>query len=103
MRGWLSYINRWKSPEDQIFAYGRLHRFLESYRDTRVLDFDAKAVEIYKELKSKKIRVGTTDLKIAPIAVANSALLISRNLTDFERVPNLSVEDWTQPNSARTN
>jgi tRNA(fMet)-specific endonuclease VapC len=95
MRGWLSYIARFRNPEDQIFAYGRLHRFLESYRKTQVLDFDEKSVEKYRELKAQKIRVGTMDMKIAAIAIANNAILISRNLVDFERVPHLTVEDWT--------
>ena len=34
------------------------------------------------------------DLRIASIVPANSATLLSRNLRDFERVPDLQVEDW---------
>ena len=34
------------------------------------------------------------DLRIAAIARANNATLLSRNLKDFERVPELKVEDW---------
>lgn len=34
------------------------------------------------------------DVRIASIVLANDALLISRNLRDFERVPGLGVEDW---------
>jgi tRNA(fMet)-specific endonuclease VapC len=33
-------------------------------------------------------------LKIAAIAIANDALLLSANLRDFEQVPGLRVEDW---------
>ncbi len=95
MRGWLSYISKCKTAEDQIFAYRMLHRFLESYRNTQVLDFDDKAASIFRELKSNRIRIGTMDLKIASIAIANDAILVSRNLADFERVPNLTVNDWT--------
>jgi tRNA(fMet)-specific endonuclease VapC len=36
------------------------------------------------------------DLKIASIAIANDAVLVSRNLSDFEQVPDLSVQDWTR-------
>lgn len=77
MRGWLSYVARCKTLDDQIFAYGRLHRFLESYRNTQVLDFTESAATIFRELKSQKIRVGTMDLKIASITIANNAILIS--------------------------
>jgi tRNA(fMet)-specific endonuclease VapC len=33
------------------------------------------------------------DLKIASIAIANEAILVSRNLKDFEKVPDLTVQD----------
>ena len=35
------------------------------------------------------------DLRIAAITIARDALLISKNLTDFRKVPGLRVEDWT--------
>jgi tRNA(fMet)-specific endonuclease VapC len=35
------------------------------------------------------------DLKIAAIALANDAILLSRNLSDFAKVSGLRVEDWT--------
>ncbi|MGI8669241.1 MAG: type II toxin-antitoxin system VapC family toxin [Aridibacter sp.] len=96
MRGWLSYIAKSKTPEQQIFAYQMLHQFLESYRTTAVLDFDEKSAKIFQQLKSNKIRIGTMDLKIASIAIANEAILVSRNQTDFEKVPDLTVQDWTR-------
>jgi tRNA(fMet)-specific endonuclease VapC len=35
------------------------------------------------------------DLKIAAIVLAHDATLLSRNLSDFRKVPGLKVEDWT--------
>jgi tRNA(fMet)-specific endonuclease VapC len=96
MRGWLSYIAKSKTPEQQIFAYQMLHGFLESYRNTKVLDFDENAVIVFEQLKSNKLRIGSMDLKIASIAMANEAILVSRNLNDFEKVPGLTVQDWTR-------
>ena len=60
------------------------------------IDFDRNAAEIYKNLKSSKTRIGTMDLKIASITISNNAILVSRNLRDFEQVPNLVVKDWTR-------
>jgi tRNA(fMet)-specific endonuclease VapC len=36
------------------------------------------------------------DLKIASIAISRKAILISRNLKDYDQVPNLVVNDWTR-------
>ncbi len=96
MRGWLSFVAKSKTPDEQIYAYQRLHAFLNNYRNALILDYDEKAVEVFRELKRQKIRVGTMDLKIAAIAISNNAILISRNLSDFLQIPNLSVEDWTK-------
>jgi tRNA(fMet)-specific endonuclease VapC len=60
-----------------------------------VLLFEDPAVAEFKRLKQSKIRIGTMDLRIASIALANTATVISRNLRDFQRVPGLHVEDWT--------
>lgn len=95
MRGWLSFIARSKTSDQQVYAYQRLHHFLEVYRTSLVLDFDEKAADEFVRLKALKIRIGTMDLKIAAIAISNNAILISRNLKDFEQVPNLTVQDWT--------
>lgn len=95
MRGWLAFISKCKTIDKQIYAYERFHRSLETYRDSQVLDFDQKAADIFKKLKADKVRIGTMDLKIASIALANDAILVSRNLADFEQVPKLRVQDWT--------
>jgi tRNA(fMet)-specific endonuclease VapC len=34
------------------------------------------------------------DLKIAAIALANDVTLLTRNLSDFGKVPDLRTEDW---------
>ncbi|MGI8544291.1 MAG: type II toxin-antitoxin system VapC family toxin [Aridibacter sp.] len=96
MRGWLAFVAKAKTMDQQIFAYERLHQFLETYRNTDVLDFDEKSAEVFQQLKSNKIRIGTMDLKIASIAIANEAILVSRNLKDFEKVPDLTVQNWAR-------
>ena len=96
MRGWLSYIAASKTLDQQIFAYQMLHGFLESYRNSAVIDFDEAAAKVFRDLKSQKVRIGIMDLKIASITISRDALLVSRNLRDFELVPNLIVKDWAK-------
>ncbi|MFT5325802.1 MAG: hypothetical protein ACI8P0_003674 [Planctomycetaceae bacterium] len=35
------------------------------------------------------------DLRIRAIAIANEMTVLTRNTVDFEKIPNLAVEDWT--------
>ena len=46
------------------------------------------------EPKVPLVQSGTMDLKIAAIAISHNALLLSRNLLDFQKVPGLRVEKW---------
>ncbi|WP_235334898.1 MULTISPECIES: type II toxin-antitoxin system VapC family toxin [Aphanizomenon] len=50
---------------------------------------------IYTELVKQKIRVGTQDLHIAAITLSVNGILVTRNFKDFEKVPNLRLEDWS--------
>ena len=77
-------------------AYTRLKRLLMNYLKIEVLDFDAPAVAEFQRLKGLRLRVGTMDLKIAAIALAHHATILTRNVKDFGPVPGLRVEDWTQ-------
>ena len=57
--------------------------------------FDEKAVAEFQRLWITRLRIGTMDLKIAAIALANDATLVTRNRIDFEKVPGLRIEDWS--------
>ncbi len=95
MRGWLAYIARLRAVDRQVAGYQQLERMLQFYCATPLLPFDEKAVEQFQPLWLMRLRIGTMDLKIAAIALANDATLISRNLSDFRKVSGLRVEDWT--------
>ncbi len=94
-RGWLAWVAKAKSLAEQVERYRSLKRMLTSYRNVTVLDFDEKAATEYERLQKQRIRIGTMDLKIAAIALAHKATLLSRNIRDFGKVPDLKVEDWS--------
>ena len=96
MRGWLAMIARARTVEAEMSAYSRLFRLLEYFRERPLLPLDLNSSLRLQELKALRLRIGTMDLKIAAIAPANDALLVSRNLAGFARIPGLRVEDWTR-------
>jgi tRNA(fMet)-specific endonuclease VapC len=79
----------------EIERYARLQETLEYFTRVRVLPFDESAAQWFCRLSQQRIRIGTQDLRIAAIALANGCIVITRNRRDFERVPGLAVEDWT--------
>ncbi len=93
-QGWLSHINNQKAGRDQIYGYRRFRRTVDRLASITILDFDEEAAEEFQRLQSQRLGVGTMDLKIAAIALSHDALLLSRNLVDFEKVPGLRVENW---------
>lgn len=94
-RGWLASAAKARTPEQYATATRRLNEMRLDFEDRAVLLFDDRAVAEFKHLKATKIKIGTMDLRIASIVLANAATLISRNLRDFQQVPGLQVEDWT--------
>ena len=94
-RGWMSYAAHARTTAQQVEAYSKLGRHLDIYRRVQVLGFDDRAGTEFERLRSACPRVGAMDLKIAAIALAHSATVLTRNLKDFSRVPGLRVEDWT--------
>ena len=94
-RGWLAYVAQVQTEAARIRACRFLNRHLETYCRVTVVSYDERAVAYFERLKQAKIRVGTMDLKIASIALANDAVLLTRNLSDFRKVPDLKVEDWS--------
>lgn len=96
MRGWMAYLSRLKNVQQQVFAYETLLAYFDYFKAINIVSFDDQAAKIFTELKNAKIRVGTMDLKIASIVIATDSILISRNLKDFEQIPDLAVYDWTK-------
>lgn len=64
--------------------------------DLHIANVDAKVAFVFDELCERKNpkKIGLADLLIASIALANDALLVTRNLGHFRQVPNLRLENW---------
>jgi tRNA(fMet)-specific endonuclease VapC len=97
MRGWLALAAQAKTSDRLIGVYARLQHHITSFNNVPLLGFDANAAAIYDKLRKEHRRAGAMDLRIAAIALANKATLVTRNLRDFEGIQDLPVEDWTRP------
>lgn len=68
-------------------------------KDFVLLPFDdedaRQAGKIRADLKKLGIPIGPYDVLIAGQARARDLVLVSNNVQEFERVPDLQLEDWT--------
>jgi tRNA(fMet)-specific endonuclease VapC len=90
-----TFIMRARKTRDVIRGYAMRERLFSDYGEAPLLPFDAAAAAMFDDLNSRRIRVATMDLRIAAIALSRGLILITRNVSDFGRVPNLPTEDWT--------
>ena len=63
-----------------------------------VLPYDAKASQHYGQIKAalekKGQIIGENDIHIAADARSHGLILVSNNVREFKRVPNLVLENW---------
>lgn len=62
------------------------------------LPFDDAAAKTYGKIRAELERVGTPigplDLQIAAIALMHQLTLVTHNTREFNRIPQLQLEDW---------
>jgi tRNA(fMet)-specific endonuclease VapC len=102
MRGWLSALAKERQVRRQLFAYRELADLFQFFARFPIVAFDSAAVTIFEGFG--RVQIGASDKKIAAIALANNALLLTANRRDYEQIPGLRFENWMDdPPSASPN
>ena len=97
IRGRLAILARRSEGETRIRAYAKFMETVLFFASIPVVPFDLACERKFQELRSLRLRVGSQDLRIAAAALVSNLTLVTRNRRDFERVPGLLLEDWSQP------
>ena len=94
--GWYAVL---RQADKDIVRLARAYEgLLELFQWTptiRVLPFNEPALVRYFDLRKQFRTRGKLDLSIAAIALEHGAKVVTRNVTDFEGIPGLEIEDWT--------
>jgi tRNA(fMet)-specific endonuclease VapC len=96
LRGRMDYVLKAETSSDLLRAQGLLERTESRLAALLIIPFDTKAAEQFERLQavSKLRKIGRADLLIASIALANQAVLVTRNLRHFRQFPGLTVVNW---------
>lgn len=85
-----------RKPADLLYGYKLFFRLIDAFRQFPPVKFDAQALVEFDRLRAAKVRIGTMDLRIAATALAHNLTVVTRNVSDFGKVPGLRTEDWTK-------
>jgi tRNA(fMet)-specific endonuclease VapC len=94
--GWYTRIRQAKADDELAMAYQGMTSFAEFVKQLHIVSFSKPAIQRYRQLTKLKTKISNKDLRIAAIALDVNATLVSRNLRDFKRVPNLHCVDWSK-------
>ncbi len=84
----------YKSPRKEA----NLARLAILFSEFNSWPFDGRAADIFGRLRSELEKrgqpIGSFDLQIASIAMANGAVIVTHNVREFSRIEGLALEDW---------
>jgi tRNA(fMet)-specific endonuclease VapC len=90
-----SYLSQARTAADLVRGYHMLELARSYYALAQVLPFDQQAANVFASMRAQRVRIATMDLRIAAIALSRGMAVVTRNTSDFNQVPGLTVEDWT--------
>ena len=97
LSGWYTRLRKSGNAERLTRAYAGMYRAVQHFKMLDLIPFSPDAMQRFYELRKAHRRLGRMDLAIAAIALEFDATLVTRNRIDFEQIPGLKIEDWSQP------
>jgi tRNA(fMet)-specific endonuclease VapC len=97
LRGQLNSLRQAAAGKSKITlpdAYAYFLDDLTGLASYFMLPYTPAADAEFTRLRAQKVRIGTQDLRIASVALANAATVVTRNARDFALVPGLLLEIW---------
>jgi tRNA(fMet)-specific endonuclease VapC len=96
LSGWYTLLRRAKTVTELVPVYERMSETVRFFGRLPLLTFTELAASIYERLRKQKPRTGRMDLRIAAIALAHHAAVVTRNASNFLDIEDLLVLDWSR-------
>lgn len=100
MSAWYTLLRKARTSERLVPVYQRMTETVRFLSRLPLLTFSGQAALTFDQLRQQQPRKGRMDLRIAAIALASHAALVTRNSVDFEDIEGLDVEDWSKATNA---
>jgi tRNA(fMet)-specific endonuclease VapC len=94
--GWFALLKRTKTNNREAQAAQSLADAMSFLARFSIYPVTEQSLDQFDQLVRLKLNVGKMDLKIAALALVSSATVVTNNVRDFNRVPGLLWEDWSE-------
>lgn len=94
LTGWYSLLRQARPPSEVAQAYQRLADAVPFLAQWTILPYTEAAMARVEGWLKLRLNIGKSDLRIAAIALEHGAVVVTRNLRDFGRIPGVTAEDW---------
>lgn len=95
LTGWYTLLHRTRDHAKLARVYQRLAETVTYFCRWSILPYTEAAIDRSVQLRGLKRNIGKMDLAIAAIALEHGGTVVTRNTRDFQRVPGLTIEDWS--------
>jgi tRNA(fMet)-specific endonuclease VapC len=92
--GWLGFIKRQTLPDRIAHGYDELAAKIPFLASFTIVPYRGTTITLFAHLRGLRLNVGPNDLRIAAVALEHNAVVVTRNLRDFGRIPNVIAENW---------
>jgi tRNA(fMet)-specific endonuclease VapC len=94
IEGWLGFIKRQTQPDRIARGYYEFARTVTFLGSFTILPYRETTMSSFQNLRSLRLNVGNNDLRIAAIVLEHGAVVVTRNVRDFGRIPGVTAENW---------
>jgi tRNA(fMet)-specific endonuclease VapC len=95
MQGELGAINRLRHRPNIVTVYRAFEDLFDALHRFQVISYTDAIDQIYRSMSLVQKRVGTQDCRIAATAIAGGFTVVTANTSDFYKIGNVTIEDWT--------
>lgn len=87
VNGWQAYLRRQRTNPQIVRAYRQFERILIDFTLWQIAPFDEPAAEKFADLRKRRVRIATMDLRIASIALVGDHTVLTRNKSISRKCP----------------
>jgi tRNA(fMet)-specific endonuclease VapC len=95
MQGELGAINRLRHRPNIVTVYRAFEGLFDALHRFQIVSYTNEIDQIYRSMTLAQKRVGTQDCRIAATAIASGFTVVTANTSDFYKIGNVTIEDWT--------